>query len=255
MQDLKVTLVQTNQVWENVKANLSHYESIFKDLEKTDLILLPEMFNTSFSMNTSLAEKWGKSTSFEWLRTHAQKLDSAIYTSLMIEENGLYYNRGVFVFPDGSHEIYDKRKTFGLAGEDKVISNGNRRVIVEYKEWKFLLQICYDLRFPEISRNALTNGEAEYDVILYVANWPEKRVKHWSMLLPARAIENQCYVCALNRIGVDGNKIEYNGQSVVYNGNGELVLNSAADVEALNFNLTRLGLTTLRKKLPFLMDK
>ncbi len=254
MQDLNITLIQTHQAWEDKQVNLRNYEELLSRVSPTDLILLPEMFNTGFSMNTELAEDSGKSEALDWLRNQAADHGAAIYTSVMIREGSHCYNRGVFTCPDGTQQTYDKRKTFGMAGEDKHIEAGTRRVIVSYKHWKLLLQVCYDLRFPEICRNRLVNGIPEYDGILYVANWPERRIGHWKALLPARAIENQAFVLAVNRVGKDGNDIEYNGQSVAYSGGGELLSGQKEEEIILSANLSHADLHRLRTNMPFLKD-
>lgn len=215
MQGLKIALVQANQVWEDKEANFENYSALLKYVEGIQLIVLPEMFHTGFSMHTSvLAETMENSKGLKWLKELAKAKNSAIYTSLIIEENSNYFNRGVFIFPSGDVTIYDKRKTFGLAGEDKAFKSGTKESIVEYMDWKFQLQVCYDLRFPEIVRNRLDSNQIPvYDVILYVANWPQKRIVHWQTLLKARAIENQSYVIGVNRVGIDSNDLIYSGES------------------------------------------
>lgn len=252
MENLKVTLVQANQFWEDKEANFSNYEKLLSDIEETDLIVLPEMFQTGFTMNTSVAEKMDSSRSIEWLKRISQEKDCAFYTSLIIEENGNYFNRGVFVTPTDIF-TYDKRKTFGLAGEDKVICKGKSPTIVECKGWKIQLQICYDLRFPEISRNHLINGKPKYDLLIYVANWPEKRIEHWNALLKARAIENQCYVVGVNRTGEDANNINYSGQSqlVLFDGQTKII----SDKELINlFPINKTQLNDFRSRYTFLED-
>lgn len=255
MRDLSITLVQADQCWEDVSANLSHYEDLLSGLEATDLIVLPEMFQTSFSMNTSLAEKM-EGQSVSWLKRMAVEKKSAFYTSLMIEENGTFYNRGVFVRPTGEIEHYDKRKTFGLANEGDFFQSGTKETIVEFKGWNIQLQICYDLRFPEISRNRiLQNGRAAYDLLLYVANWPEKRAIHWNSLLSARAIENQSYLVAVNRVGVDGKEFHYSGDSKIINALGEET-NLPQQQEAVQtFVIKMEDLQKIREMLPFLCDR
>jgi predicted amidohydrolase len=257
MQDLKVFLVQIDQVWENKKVNYSLYESCFQQMEKSDLIILPEMFHTGFSMNVSeLAEDWEDSDGLTFLKNWTKKLGSAIYTSLIIKEESNYYNRGVFVFPNGDVVKYDKRKSFGLGGEDKFYTAGNDEVIVELKGWKINLQICYDLRFPELVRNRILQESPAYDVILYVANWPKKRISHWLALLQARAIENQCFVVGVNRQGIDGNNLEYSGDSIVFDALGERK-KSAQDSgnQVLSVLLNREDLNAIRSNLPFLKDR
>lgn len=255
MQDIKVALVQANQVWENKKANFENYERLLKNVD-AELILLPEMFQTGFSMNTSeLAEKWLKSASVEWLKSISRTKNCAIYTSLMVFENGNYYNRGVFVTPNGEVKKYDKRKSFSLAGEHKAFTSGETETIVEYLGWKFQLQICYDIRFPEIARNyLLPNLSPAYDVLLYVANWPEKRVSHWNALLKARAIENQAYVLGVNRVGTDANKLAYSGDSKIIDALGDLYELNKNEENVLVSNLQKEKLNEVRKLLPFLSD-
>lgn len=255
MQDLTVTLVQANQIWENVQANLDHYASLLSSIESTDLIVLPEMFQTAFSMNTSLAEKM-TGPSVSWLKKMAAEKNCAIYTSLMITENNTFYNRGMFVFPSGEFETYDKRKTFGLAKENEHFTAGNQEQIVSWKGWNIQLQICYDLRFPEICRNRiLENGFAAYDLILYVANWPEKRSAHWNALLKARAIENQCYALGVNRVGIDAHDFTYSGDSKVIDALGvEYMLPSGTET-CTTLVINGEELTKIREMLPFLSDR
>lgn len=256
MKDLNITLVQANQIWEDKPANFSNYERLLSDVKKTDLILLPEMFNTGFSMNASaLAEKMEDSVSIEWLKTISKQTQAAVFTSLIIEENGNYYNRGVFVEPNGTLSVYDKRKTFGLAGEDKVFSKGEKSVIVNYKGWNIRLQICYDLRFPEISLNQQETSSPQYDVLLYVANWPERRNQHWRSLLPARAIENQCYLAAVNRVGTDNTDLRYSGDSCVIDMLGNRLEDIVNEEKAVSINLSHSDLQEWREKLPFLKDR
>ena len=213
IKDLRVTIVQTNQVWEDKLSNLEKYSKILDNVDETDLIILPEMFHTGFTMNLELSEDFDNSTGLNWLLHKSKSLDCAIYTSLIIKEDNKYYNRGVFVHSDGRIDNYDKMKSFPLAGEDKLFTPGNERKIIEYNGWKIQLNICYDLRFPEITRNKIVDGDPLYDLLIYVANWPDKRSEHWNTLLRARAIENQSYVIGVNRVGVDGNRITYLGDS------------------------------------------
>jgi predicted amidohydrolase len=256
MQDIKISIVQFDQAWENIPANLMHIESLLERLGDTDLILLPEMFHTGFSMKTSLAEDWNGNKALAQLLEWSNKYQAAIYTSLMVKENLQFLNRGVFVEPTNKTSIYDKRRSFGLGGEDTLFTAGTSETIVTYMGWKFNLQICYDLRFPELIRNRLDEtGSAAYDILLYVANWPKKRVLHWSTLLQARAIENQCYSIGVNRVGTDGNQLEYSGNSVVFDGLGTKRI-EMDDLEAVQtITLCMPELQALRKQLPFLKDK
>lgn len=255
MQNLTVTLVQADQIWENIQANLDHYDELISKVEQTDLIVLPEMFQTAFSMNTSLAEDMN-GPSIAWLKKTASEKNCAIYTSLMISENNAFYNRGVFVFPSGELATYDKRKTFGLANENDYFTAGEKEQIVSWKGWNIQLQICYDLRFPEICRNRITqNGEAAYDLILYVANWPEKRSAHWKALLKARAIENQSYLIGVNRVGVDANDFSYSGDSKVINALGEEIKLPPKLEICDSHVISKAELFKIREMLPFLRDR
>ncbi len=256
MQDLKVSLIQVDQCWEDVSANLTKFESLIQKQSDTDLIVLPEMFHTSFSMNTSLAKDWEDNPIVEKLKQWSLESQAAIYSSLMVKEQHQFYNRGVFVSPNGSVQYYDKRKSFGLGGEDRVFSQGDQEVIVDYKGWKINLQICYDLRFPELIRNRInSDGNPAYDVLIYVANWPQKRVLHWSTLLQARAIENQCFVVGVNRIGTDGNNLVYSGASAIYDGLGEtkLLMNDQENTSIVTLSYE--SMQNWRLNLPFLKDR
>lgn len=256
MQDLKITLVQADQRWEDKSANFNNYQRLLNNIE-TELIVLPEMFNTGFSMETShLGEDWNDSVSIEWLRELSREKDAAVYTSLIIKDGNSFYNRGVFITPDGDVRKYDKRKTFSLAGEDQFFKSGSEEQIISYKEWNIQLQICYDLRFPEIVRNRiLSNQSPAYDVILYVANWPQKRSEHWKCLLRARAIENQCYVVGVNRVGKDDNDIVYSGDSGLVNALGSVEQLEEMKEEVKSFVLKKSELNLIREKIPFLKDR
>lgn len=256
MQDLNVTLIQLNQIWEDKKANYNKYETIFSQLKKTDLVILPEMFHTGFSMSVDLlAEDWENSEGVDFLKNWSSKLDCAFYTSLIIQEEQKFFNRGVFVSPDGKVNYYDKRKSFGLGGEDKFYTAGAKEVIVDWRGWKINLQICYDLRFPELIRNRLIDAVPAYDVLVYVANWPEKRIAHWETLLNARAIENQCYVLGVNRVGIDGKDLVYNGGSKAITSLGETKGAFSQNQEGfIQVNLDKTVLENARLQLPFLKD-
>jgi predicted amidohydrolase len=256
MRDLRITLVQANQIWEDKQANLHHFEQLISGVS-TDLIVFPEMFHTGFSMNPEkLAEKMTDSQGIAWLKRIAAEKSAACYTSLIIEENNCFYNRGVFVEPTGKITVYDKRKCFGLAGEDLIFTAGNNASIVAYNGWKINLQICYDLRFPEICRNEVKDETALYDVLIYVANWPERRKHHWNSLLVARAIENQCFVVGVNRVGTDANALSYSGNSVVVNALGEAEATTNENTEQIvTIAIGKESLTETREKLPFLKDK
>lgn len=257
MQNLNVTLVQCQQFWEDKSANLAHFDTLLEEIESTNLILLPEMFHTSFSMNPkALAESMEDSMALNWLKKTANEKNCAIYTSFIAQENNAFYNRGIFMFPAGNFEIYDKRKLFSLAGEQKVFTAGTKETIIEYLGWKIQLQICYDLRFPEIARNRwVSNENPAYDVLLYIANWPEKRALHWKTLLTARAIENQSYVIGVNRVGKDGKRLDYSGDSAAIDALGNQLVSFDYAQEALKaVELSKEKLDEIRKQLSFLKD-
>ncbi len=256
MQDLTITLIQTKQFWEDKVSNFTHFESILTHIGVTDLIILPEMFHTGFTMNAvDFAENYTDSTAIKWLKNMALLKQAAIYTSLIIYDQNYFYNRGVFIEPNGKLTYYDKRKLFTLAGEEKVYRAGQEKKIVEYKGWKLQLQICYDLRFPEITRNSLVKNKPLFDIILYVANWPERRATHWKSLLLARAIENQSFVVGLNRVGEDGKGLTYSGDSMVINANGECISSILPHKESIQtLTLSMNTLLEFRQQLPFLKD-
>ena len=256
MQDLNISIIQFNQSWENISENYQRIEKLLPQMKDSDLLVLPEMFHTGFSMNIDLADEWTENKALIVLKEWSGRFNSAIYTSLMVRENNLFFNRGVFVEPSGKVSIYNKRRSFGLGGEDQIFTEGTTETIVEFKDWKLNLQICYDLRFPELIRNRnIASEQAAYDVLLYVANWPNKRILHWSTLLQARAIENQCYSIGVNRVGVDGNDIVYSGASAIYDGLGNSVLEMDNQEAVQTFTLSYTDLQQLRIQLPFLKDR
>lgn len=256
MQDLTITLIQTKQFWEDKVSNFTHFESILTHIGVTDLIILPEMFHTGFTMNAvDFAENYTDSTAIKWLKNMALLKQAAIYTSLIIYDQNYFYNRGVFIEPNGKLTYYDKRKLFTLAGEEKVYRAGQEKKMVEYKGWRLQLQICYDLRFPEITRNSLVKNKPLFDILLYVANWPERRATHWKSLLFARAIENQSFVVGLNRVGEDGKGLTYSGDSMVINANGECISSILPHKESIQtLTLSMNTLLEFRQQLPFLKD-
>lgn len=254
MQDLIVTLVQANQIWEDKEANYRNYSNILKSIKQpTDLIILPEMFDTGFSMNIQLAETWEKNASFDYLLELSAEYNAAIYTSMMVKIEDIIFNRGVFIFPTGKIETYDKRKSFSLGGEDKYYTPGNTETIVNFRDWKINLQICYDLRFPEIARNYEIDGIPKYDLLLYVANWPTTRIEHWNILLKARAIENQSYVIGVNRFGQDGHNLLYSGNSSIIDPLGKIECKLENQM-IFTSTLSKLTLINTRISLPFLKD-
>ncbi len=251
MQDLKVTIVQSMLQWEDGKANRTMFAEMLAPLKgATDLIVLPEMFTTGFSMrSTALAEDMSGAT-VRWMCDQARTLDAALYGSVIITEGGKYFNRGLFVNPDGQVTVYDKRHLFRFANETDHYSAGTERVVVDWRGWRILLQICFDLRFPVFARN-----RGDYDAMLYVANWPEARRFPWSQLLLARAIENQCYVAGVNRVGMDGKGIHYTGDSVVIDPRGAMIGQVQPSMEgAATVLLDRAALEDFRAKFPVVME-
>jgi omega-amidase len=253
MQSLTVTFIQTELAWENIQANLEMLDKkIDAIVNQTDLILLPEMFSTGFSMSpVGLAETM-QGSAVTWMKNKAKEKSAVIAGSLMIEEDGHYFNRLIWAKPDDSVVTYDKRHLFRMTGEEKVYSPGNRLLTVELKGWRIRPFICYDLRFPAWMRNS---DSPPYDLAIVTANWPASREIHWQMLLRARAIENQSYVIGVNRVGVDGNQIEYHGYSCVIDYKGNVHFQ---DVHHENTQTASLSLTTLRnyrETFPFWKDR
>jgi predicted amidohydrolase len=253
MQDLKVGIVQFDQKWEDKQANFDQIITWVGTIESIDLLLLPEMFHTGFTMNVSLSETM-EGDAMHFLKNLANQKSCSIYTSFICSEGNLTWNRGVFISPEGTVAIYDKRKSFCLGGEDHYFSAGTKETIVNYKDWRINLQICYDLRFPELIRNRITNTRPAYDVLLYVANWPSKRISHWDALLKARAIENQSYVIGCNRVGTDGNDLSYNGHSQAIDMFGNSLVEPQEQEGIYVVNMSAKELIEGRKNLPFLRD-
>ncbi len=249
--DLFVTLVQTDLIWENSEKNRNSLEkklSILKD--NTDLILLPEMFTTGFSMNAQKLAERAEGPALEWMQKMASKFSARIMGSWIVKDDGGIFNRLHSVSPDGSYTFYDKRHLFRMAGEDEIFSNDNKLLTVEINGWNVRPLICYDLRFPVWSR--CRNND--YDLLVYLANWPKRRIDHWKLLLQARAVENQAYTAGVNRIGRDGNKIEYPGSSMIFDPLG----NTAADLRSQDgmetTRLSRAVLDSFRTKFPVWKD-
>lgn len=253
---LKVTAVQSELYWENVTQNLEMFaQKINAFSENTDVIVLPEMFNTGFSMESKKLSENMDGETVRWMKIQSKKSDAVIIGSLIINENGNYYNRLIWVQPDGKIYTYDKRHLFRMAGEHNHFSAGEERLIINYKGWRICPLICYDLRFPVWARNTTSDKKPAYDCLIYIANWPAIRKQPWSKLLEARAIENQCYVVGVNRVGKDGNEIEYSGNSVVVNPKGE-VISTIPEYEnctqTIELNLKELN--DFREKFPVSLD-
>lgn len=251
MEAIKITVFQAYLFWENAEKNLQNLGLRLSSLKgKTDLILLPEMFNTGFTLNVEKCAERMDGATMRWLYNTAKSFECMVAGSLIIEEEGRYYNRFVWMSPDGSYVHYDKRHLFGMGGEDKVFAPGASRVIVELKGWRICPMVCYDLRFPVWSRNQ-ENG---YDLLVYTANWPDKRSAHWRTLIPARAIENQAFVVGVNRVGHDGNEIYYSGGSMCISPLGDVVYYKPEDEDLYTFTLNPKDLENARQQFPFLKD-
>src|SRR5690606_30129919 len=250
--NLKTALIQVDLAWEDPSENLRKFSERINNInEQADLIVLPEMFSTGFSMNAeALAENMDGST-VSWMKKTAIDKNTAITGSVIIKEKGEFYNRLFFVFPDGSFKTYDKRHTFTLAKEDKTYAAGKERLIVEYNGWRICPLICYDLRFPVWARNT-----SDYDLLIYVANWPETRIHAWDILLQARAIENMSYCIGVNRTGNDGNEYKYNGHTAAYDCLGKnLFDNNRAHEFTQIITLDKSHVEETRDKLKFLQDR
>ena len=259
MSSLTITLIQTNLYWENKKANLEMLSKKIEGIgEKTEVIVLPEMFSTGFSMNAELLAEDMTGETIQWMRKVTNEKKIALTGSIIIkdpptndQDNNKYYNRLIWMLPNGEYGIYDKRHLFAYGNEHTKFSCGNKRLIASVKGWKINLQICYDLRFPIWSRQA---ASAEYDLLVYVANWPEQRIHAWKTLLQARAIENQCYVIGVNRIGDDGNEIHYSGESMIIDPLGKILYTKKDEEAVFTYTLQKENLIEVRKKFPFLND-
>jgi len=249
---LRLTLLQPELFWEDSQANRAYLGELLAPVKETDLIILPEMCTTGFSMRPAqFAEKAEDSASLKWLVRLAQQKSCAIAAGLMIEQEGQYYNRLYFVQPDGSYQFYSKKHLFTLAGEEKIYQSGQDLLVVNYMGWRIKPLICYDLRFPVWSRNT-----DDTDLMLYIANWPERRSHAWKSLLPARAIENMCYVAGVNRVGQDGNGVNHSGDSAVYDVLGTPLLQMGPQIEGLEtIQLSKSDLRQSREKFAFLQDR
>jgi len=248
---LKVTLIQSYLFWEDVQKNLQQFDMKINQLnQRTDLIVLPEMFNTGFSMNTAKLAETMDGPTVTWMKKTAQLTGSVITGSLIIKENGNFYNRLLWVRPEGEISTYDKKHLFGLGDETAHFSAGKDKLIVELNGWKICPMICYDLRFPVWCRN-----EEETDLLIFVANWPEKRSHHWRTLLIARAIENQEYVLGVNRVGDDANLFYHSGDSMLIHPMGNILFQKVDEEDVYTAILSKDEVEKTRRSLPFLADK
>ncbi|MET6998906.1 amidohydrolase [Chitinophaga defluvii] len=257
MSDLKVTLIQSQLHWENIAANIGMFDEKINGIsEHTEVVFLPEMFSTGFSMRPEKLAETMEGSAVQWMKQKAAEKKIIITGSLIIKENGQYLNRLVWMLPNGTMGTYDKRHLFGYAGEHEQYQAGDKRLIAQVKGWKICLNICYDLRFPVWARNSIaadTNAPA-YDVLVYVANWPERRNTAWKALLQARAIENQCYVIGVNRVGNDGNDIYHSGETSLIDPMGEIIYQQSHNEDIFTYTLDRNRLEEVRKNIPFLKD-
>jgi predicted amidohydrolase len=248
---MKVAVIQSPLVWEDPQLNRNYFEAKINTIvSEVDLIVLPEMFTTGFTMQAEAVAETMQGQTMLWLQSLAKARKCAITGSLIVTEDGKFYNRMVFVFPTGEVQQYDKRHLFTLAGEDVVFTAGTEKIIIEYKGWKICPLICYDLRFPVFSRNV-----ENYDLLIYVASWPKTRIAAWDTLLKARAIENMSYTIGVNRLGVDGTNLEYVGHSQIVDYLGNSVLEPQKGEGVFIAELDKNRLLDTRKKLDFLKDQ
>ncbi len=253
MDNLTITIIQTHLFWEDIEKNLEHFNSKIASVnELTDIIVLHEMFTTGFTMNpTLLAEEHG-GKGLQWMIATAKLKQCVLIGSISVKDKWHFYNRLYWVKPDGSYEFYDKRHLFKMGNEDKHYTAGNKKLVLDYKGWKICPLICYDLRFPVWSKNRKENT---YDVLIYVANWPQVRSYPWKQLLIARAIENQAYVVGVNRIGDDGNSIAHSGDSAIINARGELISTTKEHEDKIEtVSLSYNYLKDFRLAFPVLLD-
>lgn len=271
MSSLSITIIQTNLHWEEKAANLQMLEQKIISLkERTEIVVLPEMFSTGFSMKPEQFAETMEGETIQWMKRIAAEKKIILTGSFICRDDNTdltyetvqtaqsvpprYYNRLIWMLPNGEYGVYDKRHRFAYAGEDNHYTAGNKRLIASAKGWKINLQVCYDLRFPVWARQQTPPDGAEFDVLIYVANWPERRSHAWKTLLQARAIENQCYVVGVNRIGKDGNDIYYSGDSMIIDPMGEVLYTKKDEEDIFTITLDKENLQSVRAKLPFLKD-
>jgi predicted amidohydrolase len=251
MQDLLVTLIQADLIWEDIESNCARFDNTIDGIkDTTDLIVLPEMFTTGFSMNAKNLAQDMNGASVNWLRKKAQQKNIDLVGSIIIQEGGKYYNRLFWANPEGKLLTYDKKHLFRMLGEDKVYSAGMKNITVALHGWKIRPFICYDLRFPVWTRN-LGN---QFDAAIFIANWPENRSSHWKSLLQARAIENQCYVIGVNRVGTDGNGQSYSGDSSIIDPSGTVIFQKSYKECHYTTPLSYSFLEKYRESFPVWMD-
>ena len=252
MHPLKISIVQTDIAWENKQENLRMLREKLHALRgTTEIVVLPEMFSTGFTMKSRELVEPVSGITVRILKELAADFQLALCGSFICSERSNYYNRAFFITPEGEEFYYDKRHLFRMGNEAEYFSSGNNKLIISYRGWNICLLVCYDLRFPVWSRNV----NNEYDLLIYVASWPQARRLAWDTLLCARALENMCYVCGVNRIGVDGNKLIYNGGSVVFSAKGEVLASVPDGEEGIEtVSLSLISLQQLRDKFPVWKD-
>lgn len=250
-ENLRVSLIQTALIWEDQDANRNNLELKLAHIDDTDVIILPEMFTTGFSMHPEALAEVHAGETLKWMQKMASEKDALMIGSIIVNEQANYYNRLYAVMPDGSFTIYDKRHLFRMGEENEHYAPGKDKLILEYKSWKIFPLVCYDLRFPVWSRNQQNN----YDLLIYIANWPEPRNKVWKTLLEARALENQAYVAGVNRVGTDGAGLSYSGDSRLIDAKGNIISNIPEHKEFIEtINLSKQSLEKFRQKFPVWMD-
>jgi predicted amidohydrolase len=251
MPEIRITTIQADLKWEDIDGNLAMFDEYLRELNgETDIVVLPEMFTTAFSMkSTEFCESMDGKT-MNWLKERAKQYDIVITGSIIIKEDEKYYNRLIWMRADGTFEKYDKHQLFKMAGEHKHYTAGNEKLIVEHKGFRFCPLVCYDLRFPVWARNV-----EDYDILIYVANWPIARRLHWRRLLQARAIENQCYTIGVNRCGTDGLGYVYSGDTSVFAPYGEEVYHIASTAGMNTVVITKIEIERIREKIPYLQDR
>jgi predicted amidohydrolase len=256
MQDLTITLIQSRLFWEDPDKNLEMFEEKISGItQPTDLIILPEMFNTGFTENCGKFAEEDNGKTIQWLKALSRQKGCVITGSLIIREDGRYFNRLIWMNPDGSYYHYNKGHLFMMEKEHLSFSPGNKRLVVDLNGWKVITLICYDLRFPVWCKNSFRNGEYEFDLMIFIANWPAIRSLAWKSLLPGRAIENQSYVVGVNRVGSDGNNIDHSGDSMAVNPEGQILFSAEPYTEFIkSITLSHQELEKFRKMLQVGLD-
>jgi predicted amidohydrolase len=250
IEDLKVTLVQAELIWEDIESNIAGFDHWLDGIQDTHLIVLPEMFSTGFTMNAENLAQGMNGDSVHWIKAKSRQKNADIVGSIIIKENHKFFNRLLWAKPNGEMFTYDKKHLFRMAGEEQVYHPGDKPITVELRGWKIRPFICYDLRFPVWTRNIANR----YDMAIFVANWPENRSSHWKTLLQARAIENQCYVMGVNRVGRDGNDLSFSGDSSIIDPFGKILFQKSFDPCIHTTALSYADLLEYRESFPVWMD-